>query len=505
MKLFRLPLFVLGLLLMVAPSAHAGVHQEKALASRPWQNEVFYQIQIDRYSNSGSPVASGRAPNAYWGGNIKGITAHLDDLSTLGVTTLLLTPVTDSLSYHGYDVMDLSRINPHFGTIEDYRDLIHQSHARGIRVLFDFVSNHMSDQSPAFAAHPDWFRPKVGEHSVNGMFFIEKWTKASFFELPDLIQEKKEVYDSLLKAARLWIREGIDGFRMDAVTLIEPRFWKRFNADIKKSAPLGFLVLGEIFSTQSSQLAAYAPFFDASFDFRFYEALQASLWQSTTPQFLTYAVEGYGTASKRGIPVRFLDNHDTGRNISLLLSKLPLEEKPTAFRRARLGFVSLLLAPGIPSLLYGSEILLTDVGVDPHQFLFESSRSAMRFEGLRTNENFHLFKKLIAFRKDFDFNRSVVTWLAGNGMGPVTLVNYRNPRSRRQVLAILNFSSDPTTPIVELGEFPGIEPGASFTDILSGKTIQADGLHLQMPIGAWGAVILDMTSKPGSRTASPPK
>jgi glycosidase len=102
--------------------------------------EVCYEIFVRSFADS----------NGDGIGDINGITSKLDYLKSLGVDALWLTPVSNSPSYHKYDVTDYKSIDPEFGTIDDYKRLISEAHKRKIKIIKDFVINHTSDKHPWF-------------------------------------------------------------------------------------------------------------------------------------------------------------------------------------------------------------------------------------------------------------------------------------------------------------------------------------------------------------------
>ncbi len=115
------------------------------------KDAVIYQIFADRFFNTTNDFPrTENKPSLKCNGTLRGIIEKLDYLSELGINCLWFTPVFPSPSYHGYDATDFFEINPRLGTKEDFKELIEKSHARGIRILMDFVPNHWSNQHPNF-------------------------------------------------------------------------------------------------------------------------------------------------------------------------------------------------------------------------------------------------------------------------------------------------------------------------------------------------------------------
>ena len=178
-------------------------------------------------------------------GDLKGVIQGLDTLKDLGITCIWLSPFFKSSSgprnLHGYDVVDHYTVDPRLGTNDDAKALIHEAHARGIRLIFDFVPNHLSSRHPWFiesrdpkSPKRDWFvwrdtRPAKGWtgfgkgsvwHPLDGAFYYGIFSGG----MPDLNHRNKEVRLEIAKAARYWLDLGFDGLRVDAVRYLYENF-----------------------------------------------------------------------------------------------------------------------------------------------------------------------------------------------------------------------------------------------------------------------------------------
>ncbi|HEY2172891.1 MAG TPA: maltose alpha-D-glucosyltransferase [Mycobacteriales bacterium] len=197
-----------------------------------YRRAVFYEVLVRGFADSNGDGA----------GDLPGLTSKLDYLQWLGVDCLWLPPFYASpLRDGGYDVSDFCAVLPEFGTIEDFRHFLGAAHARGIRVIIDFVMNHTSDQHPWFQSSrsdPDgpygdfyvWRDTDEGYPDARVIFVdteVSNWTfdpirkqyfwHRFFSHQPDLNFESPVVQDSVLDALRFWLDLGIDGFRLDAV------------------------------------------------------------------------------------------------------------------------------------------------------------------------------------------------------------------------------------------------------------------------------------------------
>jgi alpha-glucosidase len=212
-------------------------------ATQWWQTGVIYQVYPRSFQDTDGDGV----------GDLRGITAWLDYLVGLGVDAVWISPFYPSpMADFGYDVTDYTGVDPLFGTLEDFDALLAAAHAKGLRVILDFVPNHSSDQHPWFvesrssrecpkrdwylwhdAAPPgeDW-RPAPERVPNNWMshFGGPAWTwdegTQQFYlhsflkEQPDLNWRNPEVRAAIYAAMRFWLDRGVDGFRMDVLWLL---------------------------------------------------------------------------------------------------------------------------------------------------------------------------------------------------------------------------------------------------------------------------------------------
>ena len=279
------------------------------------ENSVGYQVFIASFADSDGDGM----------GDLRGVIEKLDYLADLGVDTLWLTPFQQSNSYHGYDIMDYFTVDPRFGTLDDYRELLFKAHQKGMKVLMDFVLNHTSPSNPWFVKSqnlvketielPDGTKKEIdyrnfytwqNEEYVNGLkdpVAKSQWFKdvngyyyySSFgSSMPELNYDYQATRDAILEVALYWMSFGLDGFRLDAVKHIymynesrdrsdwvvqdgaysfdmnkDVHFFMEFNAKLKASYP-NALLLGENFNGNPSYLAPIYSGMDSQFNFNWY-------------------------------------------------------------------------------------------------------------------------------------------------------------------------------------------------------------------------------------------
>ena len=188
-----------------------------ALGDTKWDmTDNWYEIFVRSfYDSDGDRV-----------GDLNGIAEKLDYLSDLGVGGIWLMPVHPSPSYHGYDVTDYYAINSEYGTMEDFKNLLEQAHARGIRVILDMVFNHTSNQHPWFQSarndenspYRDWYNwsqeQRAGYNRGGSQYYESRFVAG----MPDLNLDNPAVRQEIESIMRFWLDMGVDGFRYDAVT-----------------------------------------------------------------------------------------------------------------------------------------------------------------------------------------------------------------------------------------------------------------------------------------------
>lgn len=224
-----------------------------------WKGAVIYQVYPRSFADS----------NGDGIGDLKGITARLDHVAQLGCDGVWIAPFfTSPMKDFGYDVSDYRGVDPIFGTLEDFDELVERSHALGLKVIIDQVYSHSSDQHPWFlesrssrsSARADWYvwaDPKPdGSPPSNwqSVFGGPSWTwdarreqyyHHSFLkEQPQLNLHNVDVQDALLEVASYWLDRGVDGFRLDALNFAmhdpELRDNPAVDNPLKRSRPFDF-------------------------------------------------------------------------------------------------------------------------------------------------------------------------------------------------------------------------------------------------------------------------
>jgi glycosidase len=282
-----------------------------------------YFAMVDRFRNgdpSNDADADPTDPQGFHGGDLRGVIDRVPYLHELGFQTLWLSPIFAMRTakhgpwgaYHGYWVTDPYEVEPRFGTEEDLRELIAELHARDMRLVLDFVANHVAPEADLLTEHPAWF---------HGLGDVQDWDDPvqavthDVHGLPDLAQENEEVYRWLLGAAGKWVALGVDGFRLDAVRHVSTDFWARFNDDVRGMAGDDFLLIGELFDGRPAEVARIwrEGRFGQMFDFPLHYAATDVICRDAHPGRVGAMLSLDRLYDRPDLLATFADNHDLPR------------------------------------------------------------------------------------------------------------------------------------------------------------------------------------------------
>ena len=498
--------------------------------------DVLYMLMPDRFAD-GDPnnndikglytyKTDRSQPSLRHGGDLEGIRQHLDYFKELGVTALWFTPVLEnnspdgngSSTYHGYATTDYYRVDPRFGTNEEYKRLCDEAHSKGLKVVMDMIFNHCGFEHPWVADMPssDWLntpewldarkdktKPEVNDKYLQTSYkltpIVDPYaSKVDFKEtvegwfvptMPDLNQKNPHVMTYLIQNSEWWIETvGIDGIRMDTYPYADAEGMARWMKTLGEEYP-NFNVVGETWVTEPAYTAAWQKdskisnsnsYLGTVMDFSFYDKINQAKREDT---------DGFTTGMNRiynnfvydylypnpSSVMAFIENHDTDRFLGN-------GKDSTALKQA---LAILLTVNRIPQLYYGTEVLMngtkevTDGNVRkdfPGGFPGDE-RSAFTAEGRTRAENamFTWLSKLLHWRQGNDvivkgkqtqfipYNGVYVVARQYNGKTVMTVVN----GTRKQAaLAVKRYA-----------EVIGVNTAA--TDVLTGKTVSlADDVQL---------------------------
>lgn len=353
-------------------------------------DDVIYLIMPDRFADgdpsndspASRPNTFDRAnPRAYHGGDLRGITSHLDYLKDLGVTTIWTTPVYRNASrdYHGYGAVDLYNVDEHLGTLDDYRSFVAAAHRRGMKVLFDIVPNHIGPTHPWVDDPPDaeWFHGSRTHHLVaEGNFgpitdphaLAPQWKNVidGWFAdiLPDMNTENPLVRQYLIQNALWWTEEAaLDGFRIDTFPYVDRAFWHDFHAALHGAYP-DFKTVGECFNGDPTIVSYFAggvtrdgldTGLDTPFDFPVSFAIGDMIINNAPATKVAEMLRMDRLYPHPDRLVPFEGNHDVPRFIT---------SAGGSAQKLKLAFSILFTIRGTPEMYYGDEIGMEGQG-DP--------------------------------------------------------------------------------------------------------------------------------------------
>ena len=341
-------------------------------------------------------------------GDLNGVISKLDYLESLGINGIWLMPINPSNSYHKYDVYDYFDIDPQYGTMYDFENLLAECEARGIKVIMDLVINHSSNQHEWFAITAEYLRdlPEGEEPSVEDCEYFDyyNWSKEKlagysklggtdyYYEcqfsngMPDLNLGNETLRAELTKVMRYWLEMGVAGFRVDAAKefytgnvekTTEVMNWLYSTA---ASLDADVYMVGEAWSDFSTIASYYKSGFLSFFNFPFADSggkIITTVRNIGNPNMipsyakaLQAAHEAYSESNPNYIDAPFLSNHDMGRIFGFASG----EE-----HKIKLAGAMNVLMSGSCFIYYGEEIAMPGSGNDP------SKRAPMFWNQLRTD------------------------------------------------------------------------------------------------------------------------
>ena len=475
-------------------------------------SDVLYLIMPDRFADGDAsnnvvksmhfPVEVDRTkPNSRHGGDLKGIENHLGYIDSLGVTAIWLNPVLENDmpdgSYHGYATTDYYRVDPRFGTNEEYAGLIAKAHNRGLKVVMDMIFNHSGSKHRWMLDMPshDWYNHPKGDVMTNfrlstindpyvSDYDLDRSVNGWFVpDMPDLNQLNPHVLKYLIQNSIWWIEYSrIDGIRMDTYPYADMLSMASWIRAIHKEYP-GYNVVGECWYGEAAGTAFWQ---DKSrlnlkgrtelptvMDFPLMLIALKAFSQTTLP-WADGLNEIYNRLSLDYLyedaqhVLTFLDNHDTDRFLPALPENLNSWKQAVTF---------LLTSRGIPQIYYGTELLMhgdrkvadgcvrQDVPGgfpgDDHNEFTAAGRSALQ------NEAFDFLSRLAHWRRSNEAiaRGSLKHFMPANGM----YVYERKSANRRAIVIMNGNDKEADIDMSVYGEI--MHPGDTFTNVITGEKI----------------------------------
>lgn len=478
--------------------------------------DVLYLIMPDRFAN-GNPendVVDGMREKkidradafARHGGDIQGISNHLDYIADLGVTAIWLNPTQEndmeSGSYHGYAITDYYQIDRRFGSNEDFCALVEKAHERNLKVVMDMIFNHCGSENYLFKDKPskEWFNyhsnyvqtsfKTVSVMDIHTSAYEKKIATDGWFTsvMPDFNQRNRHVARYLIQSSIWWIEyAGINGIRQDTHPYADFDFMSQWCKEVLDEYPY-FNIVGETW-LNSNVLVSYwqknsklaAPLnsnLPTVMDFPLQALMNQAFdeetgeWGGGLYKLYDYQTQDLVYANPMNL-LTFLDNHDTSRFAQT-------DEMAKNLKRYKQAMVFLLTTRGIPQIYYGTEILMTgdkgkgdgDLRKDFPGGWQGDTRNCFVENGRTEQEN-----------EAFEFTRQLLNWRKGNqviGKGSLkhySIQNgvyvYQREFNGKSVVVIMNGTDDSKE--LDLAPYQEILPRENTLDILTGKDVNLSG------------------------------
>jgi len=438
---------ILAVVLTVAPTVHG---QSPANSSdTSWvTRSALYEVFVQDFSPEGT---------------FRGVIDGLDRIQSAGADVLWLMPIypIGVLNRKGslgspYAVRDYRALNPSYGNAADFRALVQAVHARGMKLILDFVPNHTAPDHAWVKQHPDYYvRNERGEPSVPR---DEKGKLTDWTDVAQLDYKNRELRRAMIDNMKYWLREyDIDGFRVDVAGFIPYDFWREAVPALRAAAPRRILLLAEW-----GDLEMHRAGYDLTYPWDSHDRLKAVWNGAPASTFIQAEVTDMQAMPRGGMRMRFTTNHD----------KTAWEDPPLkmfhGMAGARAAFVAMALLPGRPLLYNGQEV------ESPQKLgLFERQPVEWKQPGAARARAFYAAVLKLArtepglIERDF---RPVET------NAPDDVVAYR----RGDLIVLVNARAKPLSVSVKSAATAGAR------DLLSNRTHQGDTIALP----AYGAVVL---------------
>ncbi|MFP4644824.1 MAG: alpha-amylase family glycosyl hydrolase [Spirochaetales bacterium] len=320
--------------------------------------------------------------HAYFGGDFAGVMEKLDHLEALGVSMIYFNPIFESGSVHGYDAHDFMELAPNFGDEETLKQLLDEAHERDIRVIWDFVPNHVGTGHWAFqeaiadggheTEYWDWFRFRVdpGDEIMAGFSeHYDSWSDLG--NLPELETRNEDVFDHLIDVAEYWTEFGFDGVRVDVPNDLEnpDEFFPEMREAVRDINPEAYIV-GEIWQRAPSWIQGDQ--FDSLMNYAVGRGMvqefaggEMSASDAIAEMQLLYA--SYPEAST-AMAFNIISSHDTARLLTRLgADGLGGEASDRHHAQGRLSKAILYALPGMPVTYQGDEFGMLGSGEGPRE------------------------------------------------------------------------------------------------------------------------------------------
>ena len=396
-------------------------------------SSVVYEVNIRQFSPEGT---------------FAGVEAQLPRLKELGVDVLWLMPMYEigtverkgSLGSY-YAISDYKKVNPEFGTMDDFQGLLDAAHALGFKVILDWVANQTAPDHVWMTEKPAEFY----ERDADGNAIWEyDWT-----DTRSLNYENQEVWWAQDDAMRFWLEKGVDGFRCDAAGEVPAEFWKGILPKMNKDYPEIYLLA----EAERDNLADPAETFDANYAWELHHLLNSlSQGNKTVLDLKEYVARDLERFGKQAFRLTFTSNHDENSWAGTEFERMGAYADACA--------VLCFTLPGSQPLIYTGQ----EIGLNRRLAFFEKDP----ITDWSANEYTCFWKKLVELKHN---NPALAAGEKGGDITwwevpvPETVVAFSREVKGNQVIVIANFGKEAYNPVFNL-------PGAQYTNHFTGEKIE---------------------------------
>ena len=465
------------------------------LSNNNWYDANIYSLMIDRFNDGDTTINNPIKFDSlewkanYMGGDLQGIINKLNDgyFDSLNINTIWISPVYDNPNepfreypaphryysgYHGYWPISPNKVEEKFGTMDNLKELVATAHKHDIKILLDFVSNHVHEEHPYFKDHREWF----GELDLpDGTKNLRRWDEYRLttwfepylpsFDFPGSEEAVKEMVDNAI----WWLEEtNADGFRHDAVKHVPNEFWRALTKEIKEKIeiPRGVKVyqIGETFGDYNL-VSSYVNNgqLSSQFNFNLYNIAQAVFIEENN-SFANLDIEIKKNFDVYG-PIHFMgnimDSHDKNRYMAYADGDLtiaqwsaseegwndpPNVDNPSSYDKAELYYAYMFSIPGLPVVYYGSEFGMTGAS-DP------DNRRMMRFDDQLSLNEKNMLKNVREISKLRAENSALRYGDFYTLIADENVYAYSRSDANQRVIVILNKSENQQKVSFKLPEF----------------------------------------------------
>jgi glycosidase len=383
------------------------VREEEIFETPEWaRGAVVYQIFPERFARGSKREAKdyddwNMAPmeyNSKLGGSLRGITENMSHIKELGVDVIYTTPIFSAPSNHKYDTEDYKKIDPEFGTEEDFKVLVEEAHQKGLKVILDGVFNHSGTSFLPFkdimekgqeSKYWDWYYIKDFPLKMTRGEKPNFHSFAYYYGMPKLNTANPEVREYIFSVVDYWMNEfGVDGWRLDVSDEVSHDFWREFRKRVRKNNK-DSIIIGEVWYESSPWLLGDE--YDSVMNYLFRNPVRDWIAESkiSVSDFADQmgAIRGRYHIRAHEVLWNLIDSHDAPRFLHFAN-----EDK----RKLKLAALLQMTMTGMPMVYYGDEYAMTGAN-DP-----DCRRGMVWDEEKQDKDMFEYYKKIIALRKDSD-------------------------------------------------------------------------------------------------------